>query len=144
MPRSWLWLCCRYGFRLGCFGLAWFAAAIVAAPAQAGEPFPFDTELTLDAAPMHGSKRIPTIQIGEDGTASIDLWCASLKAQATVSDTAITIVPADAQEAQCDPDRQARDADLLGKLAQVTGWRRSGDVVNLIGPALLRFRLMTN
>ena len=82
----------------------------------------------LDAAPMHGSKRVPMIEIEDDGTASIDLWCASLKAQATVNDAAITIVPGDPPPAQCDPDRQARDAELLATLTQVTGWRRSGEV----------------
>ncbi len=113
-------------------------------PAHGDEPFPFGSELMLDTAPMHGSKRIPMIEIDDNGTASIDLWCTSVKAQATVSDAAITIVPGDAPAAQCDPDRQARDADLLAKLGQVTGWRRSGEVIELTGAAPLRFRLMTN
>jgi heat shock protein HslJ len=112
--------------------------------AYASEQFPFGSELMLDAAPMRGSRRVPMIEIEDDGTASIDLWCASLKAQATVDNSAITIVPGAAQPAQCDPDREARDADLLAALAQVTGWRRSGDVVELTGATPLRFRLMTN
>ncbi|MGB7178551.1 MAG: META domain-containing protein, partial [Xanthobacteraceae bacterium] len=111
---------------------------------RASEPFPFGSELMLDAAPMHGSKRVPMIEIEDDGTASIDLWCASLKAQATVNNAAITIVPGDPPPAQCDPDRQARDAELLATLTQVTGWRRSGEVVELIGATPLRFHLMTN
>jgi hypothetical protein len=122
------------------------AAAFAAAgwPALASDAFPFGSELMLDTAPMHGSKRIPMIEIEDDGTASIDLWCASVKGQATVNDAAITIVPGDAPAAPCDPDRQARDADLLAKLAQVTGWRRSGEVIELTGATPLRFRLMTN
>jgi heat shock protein HslJ len=114
--------------------------------AKASEGFPFGSELMLDSAPMRGSKRVPMIEIEEDGSASIDLWCASVTAQATVSDAAITIVPgaAAAPPAQCEPDRQARDADLLAALAQVTGWRRHGEVVDLSGPTPLRFRLMTN
>ena len=112
--------------------------------AQANEPFPFGSELMLDAAPMRGSKRVPIIEIEDNGAASIDLWCSSLKAQATVSDAAITIVPGDAAPAQCDPDRQARDADLLAALTQVTGWRWRGESIELTGATPLRFRRMGN
>ena len=45
--------------------------------AVAGDSFPFGTTLMLDAAPMRGSKRVPMLEIAEDGSASIDLWCAS-------------------------------------------------------------------
>jgi hypothetical protein len=33
---------------------------------------------------------------------------------------------------------------LLAALAQVTSWRRHGDVIEFIGATKLRFRLMTN
>ena len=134
-------------------GLGAFMIAVVpVGPARASEAFPFGSELMLDAAPMSGSKRVPMIEIEDDGTASIDLWCASLKAQATFDNTALTIVPGAVQPAvpgtsqapQCDPDREARDADLLAALTQVTGWRRSGEVIELTGTTPLRFRLMTN
>jgi hypothetical protein len=115
---------------------------------NAGESFPFGSELMLDTEPLHRSKRVPMIQIEEDGSASIDLWCSSLRAQATVGDGSIAIVPAPAANAapepSCEPDRQARDAELLTALAQVTAWRRSGEVVELTGPKPLRFRQMTN
>lgn len=129
--------------------MAAFAPALlpVSSPlraAHAGEQFPFGSELMLDAPPMRGSRRVPMIEIEDDGTASIDLWCTSLKAQATVDASALTIVPGPAQPAQCDPDREARDADLLSALTQVTGWRRSGEVIELTGATPLRFRLMTN
>jgi hypothetical protein len=113
--------------------------------AFAGDPFPFGTVLMLDAAPLRGSKRIPMLEVEESGVASIDLWCGSAPAQATVDDNSITIVPGDLQDAQCDPERQSRDADLLAELGQVTNWRRrSGDEIELSGPATLRFRPMTN
>jgi hypothetical protein len=121
-----------------------FMSVMPFAPAAAGEPFPFGNALMLDAAPMRGSKRIPMIEIQENGTASIDLWCASARAQVTVRDGAITIVPSDAQGSQCDAERQSRDASLLAALAQVTNWRRSGERVELIGVTPLRFHLMTN
>src|SRR5579863_9269347 len=114
-------------------------------PAIASEKaFPFDRELMLDAAPMRGSKRVPVLQIGENGTASIDLWCASARGQANVGDETMTIVPAQPEPAQCAPERQSRDENLLAALAQVTNWRRRGDVIELFGATTLRFRLMTN
>jgi len=117
-------------------------------PAIASEKaFPFDRELMLDAAPMRGSKRVPILQIGENGAASIDLWCASTRGQANVGADSITIVaePAPpAEPAQCAPERQSGDENLLAALAQVTSWRRHGDVIEFLGATTLRFRLMTN
>jgi hypothetical protein len=106
--------------------------------------FPFGTELMLDVEPLYGSKRIPMIEIDDDGTATIDLWCASVHASATVGESSITIVAEPAQEAQCTPERQIGDQDLLTALSQVTSWRRDGDVIELVGPTTLRFRAMTN
>jgi hypothetical protein len=125
-------------------GLFAFVFAMGIAPAPASEPFPFSTALMLDAAPMRGSKRIPMIEIQENGMASIDLWCASARAQATVGDNSITIAPGDLQGPQCDPERQSRDEKLLAALAQVTNWRRNGELIELLGAIPLRFRLMTN
>jgi len=117
--------------------------ATVAALASEGE-FPFDHALMLEAAPMRGSKRIPILEIAEDGAASIQLWCASARGQATVTADAITIVPGAVESAQCTADRQNRDESLLAALAQVAGWRRQGDVIELLGATTLRFHLMTN
>jgi heat shock protein HslJ len=113
-------------------------------PGLAGDSFPFGTTLMLDATPMRGSKRIPMLEIAENGAASIDLWCASASAKATVSDDSITIALWNEVNVQCEPERQARDVELLAALGQVTNWRRKGDVVDLIGAIPLRFRLMTN
>jgi hypothetical protein len=84
------------------------------------------------------------IEIEEGGAASIDLWCASVQAQATVGDGTISIIPSAAAPAQCTPERQAGDDNLLAALTQVTGWRRRGDVVEFSRATTLRFRLMTN
>ena len=113
-------------------------------PVAGGDSFPFGTTLMLDAAPLRGSKRIPMLEIAENGVASIDLWCASARAQAVVVDHSITIATGDLQNAHCDSDRQSRDAELLAALAQVTNWRRNGEVVELLGATPLRFRLPTN
>jgi META domain-containing protein len=115
-------------------------------PALASESaFPFDRELMLDAAPLPGSKRLPTIEIGENGAAAIDLWCASVRGRANVGADTISIVPGGpVQSAQCAPERQSGDENLLAALAQVTSWRRRGDILELHGATTLRFRLMTN
>ena len=119
--------------------------AVPLLPAQASDRgFPFDRELMLDAKPMRGSKRIPILQIMESGAASIDLWCQSLRGRANIGADTITIVPEEATSAQCPAERQSGDQELLAALAQVTGWRRSGDVIELLGAKTLRFRLMTN
>jgi hypothetical protein len=120
-----------------------FAASLL--PATASErAFPFDRELMLDVAPMPGSKRVPIIEIDANGAASIDLWCASLRGEASVGEDSITIVPGPIQPAQCPADRQSGDESLLAALAQVTNWKRTGDVIELRGATTLRFRLMTN
>jgi hypothetical protein len=73
------------------------------ASAGSENSFPFGSELMFDQAPMHGSKRVPMIEIEDNGATSIDLWCASAKAQATVGDGSITIIPGEVEaNAQCD------------------------------------------
>jgi heat shock protein HslJ len=106
--------------------------------------FPFGSELSLDAAPPPGTKRVPTIEIDEDGAAAFDLWCARVSGSAKVSDDAITITPTKTLSAQCSPERLTQDAALLAALSQVTNWRRNGDVIEFLGATPLRFRLMTN
>jgi len=114
-------------------------------PAIASERgFPFDRELMLEAAPLPGSKRVPILEIAENGAASIDLWCARVQAQATVGGDTITIMPIKGDRAQCAAEHQSIDETLLAALMQVTNWRRSGDVIELFGATTLRFRLLTN
>jgi hypothetical protein len=110
----------------------------------ADNAFPFGTELMLDVEPLYGSKRVPMLEIEDNGTAAIDLWCASVRASATVGENSITIVAEPVEPAQCTPERQSGDETLLAALSQVTNWRRDGDVIELIGPTTLRFRAMTN
>ena len=123
------------------------ATLCVPLAAGAGDgAFPLGVELMLDAAPLPGGKRIPMIEIEDNGSATIDLWCVSVRASATVGDGALTITVSDppAPPPQCTPARQAGDQDLLAALSQVTAWRLRGEVVELVGPTTLRFRRMTN
>jgi len=130
---------------LCCLVLAILGA--VSAVACAGDnPFPFGVELMLDTARLPGGKRIPMIEIEDNGTATVDLWCVSVRGAATVGDETLTIAVADppAPPAQCTPARQAADQDLVAALAQVTAWRQRGEVVEFVGPTTLRFRRITN
>lgn len=128
--------------------LRWLVAILLASPpwlaCATEQGFPFGAELMLDSAPLYGSKRVPMLEIDDDGAATIDLWCASVHGQATVGATSVTIVTDPPDEGQCTPERQTGDQDLLSALAQVTSWRRDGDLVEFSGTTALRFRLMTN
>jgi hypothetical protein len=113
--------------------------------AHAGELFPFGSELMLDDSSMPKHKRMPMIEIEENGATTIDLWCGSLRAQTSVGeDGAIVITPGDRNNAQCDPDRVAGDDDLLDMIVHMTKWRRQGDLVEFSGATTLRYHMMTN
>ena len=49
-------------------------------PAHADDGFPFGLEMTLDVAPQPGSKRLPTLEIGDSGEVTLDLWCKPVRA----------------------------------------------------------------
>ena len=126
----------------------WLAVAVFAciplAAMAAETAFPFGSELLLDGKPMRGTKRLPSLSIEQDGAAAIDLWCGSVRAQATIGNGTITIAPGTRDNAQCDSDRIAGDDDLLDMLVHMTNWRRRGDVIELSGATALRFHLLTN
>ena len=54
-------------------------------PALADDGFPFGFEMTLNASPQPGSKRIPTLEIGDHGQVKLDLWCKSGAGQFSVA-----------------------------------------------------------
>lgn len=124
-----------------------FCAAMIGAmtsSALADNSFPFGQDLLLDARPMKGSKRVPIVEIDEDGTAVIDLWCDRVEGRAVISGASITITPVARAGAACPPERAQADDDMIEALQQVTGWRRSASGVVLTGPRALNFRLPTN
>jgi META domain len=124
----------------------WFVATTAAiAPALATETvFPFGSELMLDGKTARGHKRLPTIAIEQDGAAAIDLWCGSVRAQASVGSGTIAFTSVTRDNGQCDAERIAGDDDLLDTLLHMTNWKRRGDVVEFSGAATLRYHLMTN
>jgi hypothetical protein len=119
------------------------AASFLASPLQAGD-FPFGMGLTLDAAPMRGSKRVPSIEIGDNGEVQLDLWCKSATGQLSVAGDSVVFVPGQVKDNSCPPDRAAADDDLLAALSEATGWKRQGDWLTFTGPHPLRFQLLTN
>jgi len=112
--------------------------------AAAGSMFPFGQELMLDARPMKGSKRLPLLDIQENGATEIDLWCNSVHAQTVVSRNTITITAGEKTERQCDPERMRGDDEMLSALSQVTNWRLDGDTLILTGPRTIKFRMESN
>ena len=101
-------------------------------------------EMTLDARPMRGSKRIPSIDIGAAGKSDLHLWCKSGPAQISVAGDTLIILPGLMQDAGCTPERAVADDQLLQTLSAVTNWSRNADSVMLKGPKPLRFLLNTN
>ena len=120
------------------------AAGLPAGPASADEGFPFGFEMTLDALPQAGSKRIPTLEIGDNGEAKLDLWCKRGTGQFSVAGNTVIFVPGQLQERDCPPARAQADADLVAALSEATTWRRRGDEVSFVGAKSLRFHINTN
>ena len=124
--------------------MALAAVAAASIPAQAQEEFPFGFPMTLDAARMPGSKRIPSLDIGDNGEVSIELWCNGGKGQFSVAGNTIIFVPGAMENRNCPPDRKQADDDLLAALGSIATWKRQGDFVTLIGTKALRFQINTN
>jgi hypothetical protein len=130
--------------RHAAFGLAFTANVIGYAPAHAAE-FPFGLEMTLEARPQPGSKRIPRLEIGDNGEARLDLWCKAGKGQFSVANNTVIFVPGPMQDGGgCSSDRAQADDALVSALAEAATWTRQGDFVSFVGATTLRFRLNTN
>ena len=122
--------------------LATFSGVPASVLAEAG--FPYDTEFMMEVRPMKGSKRVPSLDIGSGGKASIDLWCNTVQAQIVVEGSAVSILTGEKTNRQCDPERMRGDDDVLAALGNVTAWRRQGDVLILQGERTMRFRRASN
>jgi heat shock protein HslJ len=109
------------------------------------EAFPFGRELLLDVAPLRGSKKVPILDVGDGGSAEIELWCNAVKAQLIVAGDTITIITREASARQCAPERARADEDLLAALSEITNWRMEPSALVLTGGSrTLRFRTQTN
>jgi META domain len=122
--------------------LAW--AAFNATPACADDGFPFGLEMTLDVARQPGSKRLPTLEIGDSGETILELWCKGGKGQFSVAGNTVIFVAGPLEDRACPPARAQADDELVAALSEAATWKRQGDFVSFIGTKPLRFRLNTN
>jgi len=120
------------------------AVLLTAGAAHAEDGFPFGTEMTLEAQPQPGSKRIPNIEIGDNGEVVLELWCKAGKGQFSVAGNTVIFVPGPIQDRNCPPARAQADDDLVAALGAVESWKRQGDILTLVGPKTLRFRANGN
>jgi len=123
-----------------------FALACVSnfGPSRAETGFPFGMEMTLIAQPQPGSKRIPDLDIGDNGEVVLELWCKGGKGQFSVAGNTVIFVPGPLQDRSCPPAKAQADDDLVAALSEATTWARQGDSVSFIGTRTLKFRLNTN
>src|SRR4051794_9272601 len=82
-----------------------FATALQAAPAQAEEEFPFGLEMTLDVARQPGSKRLPTLDIGDNGEVILELWCKGGTGRFSVAGNSVIFAARPLQDRACPPAR---------------------------------------
>jgi hypothetical protein len=131
-------------FRRTVAALTLAAGALAALPACAQDEFPFGFEMTLDTANQPGSKRLPTLEIGDNGEAKLDFWCKSGTGQFSVAGNTVIFVPGSMEERACSPEWAAIDDDLVATLSSATNWKRQNDLVVFTGAKPLRFHINTN
>lgn len=115
---------------------------------RAASEFPFDRVLLLDVAPMKPLKRVPILNVAENGVATIELWCRTANARVQITGNEIRIDVAPLSESlpqymssgQCSDDRVQADNEVLEAVTQATEWRARGDGIELVGPKPMRFR----
>jgi hypothetical protein len=120
------------------------ASTSMAARAQAETGFPFGMEMTLDGGPQPGSKRVPDLDIGENGEVVLELWCKGGRGQFSVAGNTVIFVAGPMEDRACPPAEAQADDELIAALTEATTWRRQGDAVAFIGSRTLRFRINTN
>jgi hypothetical protein len=120
------------------------AATFQPIPARADDEFPFGLEMTLDAARQPGSKRLPTLDIGDSGETTLELWCKGGKGQFSIAGNTVIFVAGPLEDRACPPARAQADDELVAALSEAATWKRQGDFVSFIGTKALRFRLNTN
>ena len=138
-----MFLARRFSGRVA-LSLALVAASFQAIPAYADGEFPFGFEMTLEVAPQPGSKRLPTLEIGDNGEAVLQLWCKSGQGQFSVAGNTVIFIAGSLEDRACPPARAQAHNDLVAALSEASTWKRQGDLISFVGTKPLRFRLNTN
>jgi hypothetical protein len=112
--------------------------------ARAESAFPFGMEMTLITQPQPGSKRIPDLDIGDNGEVVLELWCKGGKGQFSVAGNTVIFVPGPLEDRACPPAKALADDELVATLSEATTWSRQGDYVSFNGARTLKFRINTN
>jgi heat shock protein HslJ len=118
--------------------------ALGAGHAVAEDGFPFGTEMSLEVMPQPGSKRIPNIEIGDNGEVVLELWCKGGMGQFSVAGNTVIFVPGQIQDRSCPPAKAQADDELVAALSEAATWKRQGDLLTFLGPKPLRFRINGN
>jgi hypothetical protein len=111
---------------------------------KAAEGFPFGMEMTLDAARLPGSKRVPDLDIGDHGEVVLELWCKGGKGQFSVAGNTVIFVAGQLEDRGCPANKAQLDDELVAALSEASTWKRQGDYVSFMGSKTLRFRINTN
>ena len=127
------------------FALAAVISVAAILPARAAE-FPFGSEMRLETPPQPGSKRLPTIEVGDNGEAQLDLWCKSGRGQFSIANNTVIFMAGTMDDSSCTSAPASAQADdaLLRALGDAATWTRQGDLVSFAGPTTVRFRINTN
>jgi hypothetical protein len=134
-------------FTVGAAGIAtalFASAATIGKVRAAEEGFPFGMEMMLEASSLPGSKRVPDLDIGDNGETKLELWCKGGTGQFSVAGNTVVFVPGPLEDRACPPARAQADDELVAALSEATTWRRQGELISFIGPRVLRFRLNGN
>jgi META domain len=130
--------------RRGAATLVLATAAFQQMPAYAEGEFPFGLEMTLDVARQPGSKRLPTLEIGDNGEAVLELWCKAAKGQFSVAGNTVIFVAGPVEDRACPVARAQADDELIAALSEASTWKRQSDLLLFSGAKPLRFRINTN
>ena len=113
---------------LKCAALARLLVAGVAGlpHGAADDEFPFGLEMTLDAAPQPGSKRLPTLEIGDNGEVRLELWCKGGRGQFSIAGNTVIFVAGPLEDRTCPPDAAQADDALVAALSEADHLEAAG------------------
>src|SRR5512141_374117 len=104
--------------------LALAAGAFHSIPAYAQDEFPFGMAMTLDVARQPGSKRVPNMEIGDNGEVVLELWCKGGKGQFSVAGSTVIFVAGQSEDRACRPAKAQADDELGAALSEAGAWKR--------------------